>query len=175
MKLMHAAVAAIALVASPAYAADNGFYVEGGIGYYQLDIGQIDFGDSWDAGATAYKLGVGYNFLKYFGVEVEWIDGGSPEDLGVSVDLTGWNASAIGRWPVTDQFNVFAKLGAIMWNADLRGFGEHDSTDGTDFSWGLGAGWNFTDHFTVNAEYQGFEIADTDSSALWIASAVWHF
>jgi OmpA-OmpF porin, OOP family len=169
MKLMHAAVAAIALAASPVFAADDGFYVEGGIGYYQLDIG-----GGWDAGDTAYKLGAGYNFLKYFGVEVEWIDGGSPEKYGETVDINGWNFSAIGRWPVSEQFELFAKLGALMWNADVSGF-LHGSDDGTDFSWGLGAGWNFTDHFTVNAEYQGFEIADTDASELWIASAVWRF
>jgi len=169
MKLMHVAVAAIALVASPAFAADDGFYVEGGIGYYQLDIG-----GGWDAGDTAYKLGAGYNFMKYFGVEVEWIDGGSPEDFGLSVDISGWNFSAIGRWPVNEKFEVFAKLGALMWDADLRG-PISGSDDGTDFSWGVGAGWNFTDHFTVNAEYQGFEIEDTDASELWIASAVWRF
>ena len=91
------------------------------------------------------------------------------------MDVTGWNFSGIARWPVTDQFDVFAKLGALMWDADFRAYGEHGSDDGTDFSWGLGAGWNFTDHFRVNAEYQGFEIEDTDASDLWIASAVWRF
>lgn len=175
MKIIHAAVAAACLVASPAFAADDGFYLGAGLGYFQLDVGDVNEAGSWDAGDTAYKIGVGYNFLKYFGVEVEWIDGGSPEDVGVSIDVTGWNASAIGRWPVTEKFDVFAKLGAIMWDADLHGPGGHASTDGTDFSWGVGAGWNFTDHFTVNAEYQGFELADTDSSALWSASAVWRF
>lgn len=169
MKKILLAVAAACLFATPAFAADDGFYVEGGIGYYQLDIG-----GGWDAGDTAYKLGAGYNFLKYFGVEVEWIDGGSPEKYGISVDISGWNFSGIGRWPVTDQFDVFAKLGALVWDASAHGY-VRGNGDGTDFSWGVGAGWNFTDHFTVNAEYQGFEIEDTDSSALWIASAVWRF
>lgn len=72
---------------------------------------------------------------------MEWIDGGSPDKYGLSVDVTGWNFSGIARWPVTDQFDAFAKLGALMWDA----------------------------------EYQGFEIEDTDSSDLWIASAVWRF
>jgi OmpA-OmpF porin, OOP family len=90
------------------------------------------------------------------------------------VDISGWNFSGIGRWPVTDQFDLFAKLGALAWDASAHGYARGNG-DGTDFSWGVGAGWNFTDHFTVNAEYQGFEIEDTDSSALWIASAVWRF
>jgi OmpA-OmpF porin, OOP family len=169
MKLRHVAVAAIALAASPAFAMDDGFYVEGGIGHYQLDIG-----GGWDAGDMAYKLGAGYNFAKYFGAEVEWIDGGSPDDHGISVDISGWNFSAIGRWPVDEKFSVFGKLGVLMWDANVRGF-LRGSNDGTDLSWGLGAGWNFTDHFTVNAEYQGFDIADTNASDLWIASAVWRF
>jgi OmpA-OmpF porin, OOP family len=174
VKPYYAGLAAIGLLASPAFAAEDGFYAEAGIGYFQLDIG-----GGWDAGDTAFKIGGGYNFLKYFGAEVEWIDFGSPEKYGLSVDITGWNFSGIGRWPVTDQFNLFAKLGVIMWDGDssyrFDGTNLRGSGDGTDFSWGLGAGWNFTDHFTLNAEYQGFDFEDTNGSDLWIASAVWRF
>ena len=59
-----------------------------------------------------------------------------------------------------------------MWDAHANGFG---SNDGTDFSWGLGMGWNFTDHFTVNGEYQSFDIEDTDGADFWSLSGVWRF
>ena len=170
MRLIHATVAAISLTAglaaAPAMAADNGFYAGGGIGYYQLDAG-----GGWDGGDFAWKLLVGYDFMKYFGVEIEYIDGGSPEDFGVSVSSDGWNFSAVGRYPFNESFNVFGKLGAMAWNADVgQGFG---SDSGTDFSWGLGAGWNIAEHFELRGEYQGLDVAD--GAEFWTVSGVYRF
>lgn len=171
MRLIHATVAAISLTAglaaAPAMAADNGFYAGGGIGYYQLDAGVY----GWDAGDFAWKLMVGYDFIKYFGVEIEYIDGGSPEDLGVSIDTDGWNFSAVGRYPFNDQFNVFGKLGAMTWDVSAHPGGSSDS--GTDFSWGLGAGWNIGEHFELRGEYQGLDVAD--GAEFWTVSGVYRF
>ncbi|MFO1407667.1 MAG: porin family protein [Steroidobacteraceae bacterium] len=170
MRFIRATVAAIGLtaglVAAPTMAADNGFYAGAGIGYYQLDAGA-----GWDAGDFAWKLRAGYDFIKYFGVEVEYIDGGSPKDFGVSFSSTGWNLSAVGRYPFDDKFSVFGKLGAMNWDAKANhGFGKDD---GTDFSWGLGAGWNATDHLEIDAEYQGLDVAD--GAEFWTVSAIYRF
>lgn len=157
MRLIHATVAAISLTAglaaAPAMAADNGFYVGAGVGY-----DQVDAGGGWDGGDFAWKLFVGYDFIKYFGVEIEWIDGGSPKSDGITADISAWNFSAVGRYPFDDSFNVFAKLGAMDWEANPdRGFSDEN---GTDFSWGVGAGWNVTEHFELRGEYQGADILE---------------
>jgi len=175
-KFLFAAFAGIAsagLVASPAHAAEDGFYAGAGLGYFQLDLG-----DGWDAGDTAFKVEGGYNFGRYFAADVEWIDGGSLESEGLQWDLDGWNFSLVGRYPIDQQFDVFAKLGAFMWNADGKSCNYAfcaGNQDGTDFSWGLGAGWNATDHLTVNFEYQGFDLQDANGSELWIVTGLWRF
>ncbi|MFO1395068.1 MAG: porin family protein [Steroidobacteraceae bacterium] len=170
MRLIHATVAAIGLTAglaaAPAMSADNGFYAGAGVGYYQLDAGY-----GWDAGDFAWKIRAGYDFIKYFGIEVEYIDGGSPKDFDVSITTTGWNFSAVGRYPFNDSFNVFAKLGAMTW--DAKGNHGLGSDNGTDFSWGLGAGWNVGKHFELDAEYQGLDVAD--GAEFWTVSGIYRF
>ena len=86
--------------------------------------------------------------------------------------MSGWNLSGMGILPIGEKFNVFAKLGIIFWDAELRGFGD-DS--GEDFSWGIGGGFSFTDHFGVRLEYQGFEIEDSDTVDMISLGASWNF
>jgi hypothetical protein len=47
--------------------------------------------------------------------------------------------------------------------------------DGTDFAWGVGGTWNFSEAFGVRAEYQGFELSNFNSTSLATASIVWRF
>jgi opacity protein-like surface antigen len=169
MKFIFALLAAAGLVTTPAFAADgSGFYVGAGIGDFGIKLD----GESFDANDFGFKVFGGYNFIEYLGVEVEYIDGGSPSDHGISIDMYGFNFSAVGIWPVTEQFDLFAKAGFISWDAKAHGLG---NADGEDFSWGVGAGWDFTDQFGIRGEYQGFEIEDTDSTYLWSASVLWRF
>ena len=47
-----------------------------------------------------------------------------PELPGRSVAIghrTGFDGSAVGIWPISEQFDVFAKLGFIYWDADGSG------------------------------------------------------
>ena len=171
MKFIFAAVAAAVLAASPALAADEGgFYVGAGVGSFGIDVGGFDGSD------TGFKVFGGYGFNQYFGVDLEYLDGGTVEDRGFEIDVSGFNASVTGAWPVTEQFDVFAKLGMLFWDADFDVPGEgSDSDSGEDFSWGVGAGYDFTDNLGARIEYQGFEIEDTDTVDLISASVVWKF
>ena len=58
-------------------------------------------------------------FNQYIGGEVEYIDGGTVRDGDFGVDSTGINLSLKGNWPVTEQFDVFGKVGYYFWDADL--------------------------------------------------------
>jgi OOP family OmpA-OmpF porin len=147
-------------------AQDTGIYVGAGIGDFGVDVGGFDGSD------TGFKVFGGYRFIKYFAAELEYLDGGTVEDGGLELDVSGFNVSAVGILPVGGNFDVFAKLGMIFWDADTNGFGD-DS--GEDFSWGIGAGYGFTDQFGMQLEYQGFEIEDTDTVDMISLSATWKF
>jgi OOP family OmpA-OmpF porin len=168
MKFIFALVAASAFAISPAMAAENGPYIGAGIGDFGVDVGGFDGSD------TGFKVFGGYRFMDYFAAELEYLDGGTVEDRGFEIDVSGWNVSGVGRLPIGDKFNVFAKLGMIFWDADLSGI-ESASDSGEDFSWGIGAGYSFTDQFGMQVEYQGFEIEDTDTVDMISLGASWQF
>ena len=169
-KFLIAAVAGLFL-ATPAVAADDGgLYLGAGVGTFGVDIG--DFG----ADDVGFKVLGGWMFNPYLGAELEYIDGGTAEDGGAEIDISGFNASLRGAYPIGEQFSLYAKLGLMFWDADidLGEFGS-GSDDGEDLSWGVGAGFDFTDTLGVTVEYQGFEIEDTDTVDMISASLVWKF
>ena len=85
------------MAATPALAADKGFYVSAGVGLAEEDPGKsnginISFGlppagilhiepDSVevDSGDTAWSIGVGYRFTRYIAAEVEYLDLGTSD------------------------------------------------------------------------------------------------
>lgn len=170
MKLVFTAVAsAFLLSATPAMAADGtGFYVGAGVGSMSVEV------DEFSGDDTGFKVFGGWDFNQFFGGELEYIDGGTAEDLGFEIDVSGFNASLKGAYPFTEQFSVFGKIGMMFWDADAEGE-ISGSESGEDFSWGVGAAYDFTGNFGGRIEYQGFEIEDTDTVDLISASLVYRF
>jgi OOP family OmpA-OmpF porin len=172
MKLIYAAVAASLLAAFPAMAADGGgFYVGAGIGIFGVEEGSFDESD------TGFKLFGGWMFNQYVGGELEYIDGGTVGDSDLGVDSTGINVALRGNWPVTEQFDLFGKVGYFFWDADIDltgDSGQEQNESGSDLSWGIGAGYDFTPNFGVIAEWQWFQIEEADADMM-SASVVWKF
>jgi len=172
MKLIYAAVAAALLSAAPAMAADDGgFYVGAGVGQFSVDEGGFDESD------TGYKLFGGWMFNKYIGGELEYIDGGTVEDSGFGIDTTALNVSLKGNWPVTEQFDVYGKVGYFFWDADIDSSGDssqESNESGSDLSWGIGAGYDFTENFGIVGEWQWFQIEEADAEMMSVG-VVWKF
>jgi OOP family OmpA-OmpF porin len=168
-KFVFAAAAALCL-ATPALAADDGgAYLGVGVGSMGVDVGGFSGDD------VGYKVFGGWMFNPYIGAELEYVDGGTAEDRGVEIDVSGFNASLRGAYPVSEQFSVFAKVGMLFWDADVSAPEFSGSDDGEDFSWGIGLGFDFSDTLGVTLEYQGFDIEDTDTVDLISAGLVWKF
>lgn len=159
---------------------DNGFYI--GLGAGQASIGDIDGGEgggttSFDGDDTGYKLFAGWNFaiaeLITLGVEGGYIDFGKADDGGNEVDANGFDLFGVAGVQL-GPVNVFGKVGAIMWDADVSGDGFQGSDDGTDPAYGLGAGLQFGS-FGVRAEYELFDIDTADDVSLLSLSGTWTF
>jgi OOP family OmpA-OmpF porin len=187
MRFIFALLAMAAFAVSPAMADDGGFYVGAGVGSFGIDIDDFEEGVNFSGDDTAFKLIGGYKLNQFFGAELEYLDGGTAEDkysdgadssLKIGIDVSGFNFSLLGAFPFGEQFDVFAKLGVLMWDADFKAtisgplcdelvkIGEscsgRESDDGSDFSWGIGASWYFMENFGARLEFQGFEIEDAD-------------
>ncbi len=168
MRFKLAFVAALALLASPAWAAPegSGFYAGAGLGSSDLSA------DGFSGNDFSFKVFAGYDFMKYVGVEAAYMDGGSPSDHGFSIDLTGWDLAVRGILPLGDRGEVFAKVGWVWWDVNADEFG---SDNGNDLMYGVGGGFRFTDHFGLRAEWERMDIEQTDSADLWTIGGYWKF
>ncbi|PWB78894.1 MAG: cell envelope biogenesis protein OmpA [Holophagae bacterium] len=170
--LSAALTAALALLAVPAVASDNGFYLGASVGQAEIkiedlaeDAGTVDF----SATDTAYKVFAGFRFLTFLGVEGSYVDLGAPqEDVDggtLEADVTGYDAFAVGFLPLGIA-DVFAKVGMMSWdgkvNVDLEDLSGSFSDSGTDPAYGLGFQLRFKS-FAARAEVEYFDIAGADN------------
>lgn len=169
-------------VSLPTYA-DSGFYVGGSVGRSFLegdiqdpDSGSIDFDD----GASAWKGFAGFNidaFVIDLAIEGGYVDFGAPSDRvagnDVEFDLTGWDLFGLAGLEL-GPVGVFAKAGVIDWSADLSLNGTRLGSDsGTDPAYGVGARFSLFSA-EVRAEYEYFDVEDTDVSLVSVG-VVWTF
>jgi len=137
-------------------------------GYLGLSAGKtdMDLKDFDDGGSFAATLG--YKVNKNFAVEASYIDLGESENdedyllHDLTVDGHGFNLSLVGILPIHEKIDIFAKVGAFMWDISLNeaGTGELVTENSTDLSLGLGISANLTDQCSVVFEYQEFQIED---------------
>lgn len=122
---------------------------------------------------------------KNFALEGGYADLGKPLTWNstVTVPATGsvsanwkgkaWTLAAVGLLPVTDQFEVFGKLGAHRWDVDVSasavgGGGAAAgswSDSGSSWLYGLGASYSFTKNLAVRAEWERYQdVGDEDNT-----------
>lgn len=151
---------------------ESGFYV--GVAYGYADISNkydgYNLDDSWtgklEDSFDTIMLQAGYKINKYFALEGrywnavgdgDWTDrwdwSGQPnENSGTNSDFSAWGLYVKPMYPVTEEFDVYALLGYGNVNYDSGEDIAHDLDD-DGFQWGLGASYEFTDKFSVFADY----------------------
>ena len=164
---------AAALISLPAAAADNGIYLGASIGQSGLEIDELGY----DASATGYKIIAGWRFLDWLAVEGNYVDFGSGADrisgTKIETDADGLSLSAVGFLPV-GPVDLFARVGAIDWSADLSSPGfPNASDDGTDWTYGVGAQFRVWS-LSIRAEYEMFDIDDADVDMISVG-VTWTF
>lgn len=127
-------------------------------GYVGATLGQADLDLQGFDDPTSYSVFGGYRFGKYIAIEGSYIDfGDADDDIEPiwNIDASGFDASVLAIFPVTETFELFAKVGATTWDAELTeaGYGKIEDADGTDVSYGAGLAVNFTDNFGAFAQF----------------------
>lgn len=158
-------------------------FVGGSLGQSDFDDevtnGLIDANRQVDGKDTAWKIFGGYMFNRHFGLEGAYVNLGevsySGSFLGAPVtggklEVTGFNVAAIGSYPVTEEFSVFGKIGLFIWDAEANdttgGVPFSGKEDGTDLSFGVGIGYQFTRNLGLRAEWEMFKANDADTSLI---------
>ena len=170
-----------------ANAAEGGFYIGGSAGQATLELPSdptFDFNES----DTAWKLLAGYNWdLGTFdiGIEAGYVYLGEPgvgdSTASVQFEVGGFNAFGIAGFEI-GPVDLYAKAGAIAWEVEAKisgtqvppAFQFSDTETGTDFGYGIGAKWNFG-KLGIRAEYEGYDIPDTDTVYMWSLGLVYRF
>lgn len=131
-----AAVAAAALMTAPTAAHAQEWYA--GAGYTNFDF------DAGNADAITGRLG--YKFNRNFAVEGEGSFGVNDDEVDLNHNL---GAYAVGILPVSDSFDVHARVGYQTSEVDTP----MGSADDDGLGYGVGATWHFTPSFGLRADW----------------------
>ncbi len=166
-------LAAGSLMPHIALAQDMGFYLGASAGQSKAkdacsDLGGVGFTGSCDDKDTGWKLFAGYQFHKHFAVEGAYVDLGKFNAVGTAsglpvsanADAKTWQLVGVGMLPLANNFSLFGKAGVHRWDLDVRGRAggatATASDDGTDFTFGIGAGYDFTKNLGLRVEWERF-------------------
>jgi OOP family OmpA-OmpF porin len=160
--LLLISITLASLVAVPAQAQDASPYIGLGIGQSTVDAcGVVPAGVSCDDKSTAWRGILGYQVNRYFAVEGGYGHLGtiSASGPGGSLELKAdaFEASALGSLPLADRFSVYGRLGFHRTTTKLTstvGLAGDETT--TDFTFGMGAAFDFTKQIRVRAEWQRY-------------------
>jgi hypothetical protein len=151
---MKIALAAATMLCAPlmaAHAQEANVYLNGG--YTQFDGNSASGGG--DPGALTARVGVGFG--KYFAVEGEG-SVGVHKDGGVKLD-NEIGAYAVGKLPIGEKFDIFARAGAARTDFSGPGTGGSDS----GFAYGAGGDFYFTPHDGIRADWTRHDYNDINS------------
>jgi OOP family OmpA-OmpF porin len=172
---------------------DEGFYLGGGVGQFNVDIDDIEDTDEaverLDDDDTAWKAFIGWRLNPYFALEAAYIDFGAPSDsfeaTGSSgdfeLDVSGFAPYLIGTWPI-GPVELFAKVGYYFYDVDATididdpTAPDFDSSaSDEDLLYGFGAGLTFFERLHARLEYEKIDsdVLD-DADAIWLSGA-WRF
>ena len=164
MRNILIAAAAVSAFAAPAFAQTT----QGPTYYGTLGYSQLDHSDG-DLGAVTGRLGAKFN--PYIGVEGEASVGVKDDDFtiaGVDGKLEHqYDAAAylVGSYPVTPNFELFARggYGTSKIKAELAGLEEE--ADGESWNYGAGANYYFDGQNGVRADWTRRDFTDSDVKA----------
>ena len=154
---------------SIAHAAEQDLYLGASVGENTIEEDNVLFGDDFEDEDTGIKAFGGYQFHRNFAVEANYTAFGDTEDtvagVKTEVEFDTLGASLVRIAPIAERFDLFGKIGVAYWDAKVkaRGFGSDDE-DGTDFSYGLGARFNFNESVSVRGEWESIDVDDLDTA-----------
>ena len=158
--------------------AETGAY--GGVSVGSSVVKETSEGITFKGNDFAWAVWGGYMFNDNFGIEAGWADWGKPDDtiegVKAAIDASGYQVVLLGVLPVNDNIDLLGKVGVAMWESEY--FIESVSIgedDGNDLALGIGARWNTESGLGIRAEFEWYDIPDTDRAWLMMVGLQWNF
>jgi OOP family OmpA-OmpF porin len=189
MKKQILIAAVLGALALPAMA--DGFYLAGDVGQGKIEA---DAGNGFTVSKTdtSYSIGAGYDFNKFVGVEVAYRDLGTIRDRGTDsdeagsfgwtdkVNATAFQASVIGKLPVSDIVNIYGRVGVAKLDVEETIRIDNNPSRSYDDSTtkglvGVGVSFDVTPEFAIRAEYNQYAKWDNTKLSALTVGATYHF
>jgi OOP family OmpA-OmpF porin len=177
-------LAAVALML-PAMAHGQGFFVGFDVGDARSDakIDEHDFLGATTARSngsdTGFRLRGGFQIGRFFALEAAYVDFGEteshfePDDcpngapgpcpFGVRTSISGIMFSAVGVLPIGEHWYLDGRLGWGKLDVDaheIGGAGLDANIENPAFSYGIGGGYRFNEHWGVALDYSEYNQQD---------------
>jgi OOP family OmpA-OmpF porin len=156
--------AAMLAISAPAVAqSDAGWYLGGAYGMTSLNLDTSSLpGVNVDDSNTGFKIFGGFQFNKYLGAEVGYVDFGKFAVTSSTGDLsaTAYTLAGVGTLPLNESFALFGKVGMWSWKSKSSAPNiEGDS--GSDVFYGAGARYNLNKNWGLTLEVEQYDSNDS--------------
>lgn len=129
-------------------------------------------GATCDNEADGYKIIGGTRISPNLAFEAAYVDMGdataATNTTKLNLSVTGINFSVLGIKPLSKSFDIFGKLGLMLWEAKTTkttGPASHSvEFNDSDINLGFGANYNINETFTLRAEFERFHNISYESS-----------
>jgi OOP family OmpA-OmpF porin len=186
--IQRLAVASVVSIFAISAHADN-WYVVGSVGQSKMkdfsksdtdnaldSVGFTTASSTLDDTSNGYKIQIGYHLVSNIAIEGGYVDlgkakykatgtvAGNAATASADFKASGINIASIVSFPISDQFDLFAKLGLINGKVDehasasIGGVSASDNSSSTDVKniYGIGASYNFSKSIGVRVEFERF-------------------
>jgi len=109
---------------------------------------------------TAWKIFGGYKLTDKLSAEGAFVNLGDMHKNGENSDISAFTINGVGTLPMTEQFDVFAKVGAMRWSSDNTSGDE----SGFGVTYGLGAKMHINETTKLRAEWEKLPSIETSNS-----------
>ena len=129
--------------------------------------------------STTLNFGAGARFGDFFALEVSYLDTGeftasetyNDGQLDSSLKFTGLNVSLIGHLPLSDDLELYGKVGQYFWRTDINSYAHADNSSASlrlndaDLTYGGGVLMHLSKQLALKAEYQIIDFAADNDGA----------
>lgn len=144
-------------------------------GYVGINVGRSKYDISsgtnlynFDDSDTGAKIYTGAYFHPNFGAEVGYVNFGKANRGGGDTKAQGLNLSLVGRAPVSEQFDLFGKVGTTYGRTRTStaiGSGINGGkNDGWGLAYGVGARWAFSPQWAAVLEWESHKLHFSDGN-----------
>jgi len=158
-----ATLAALPLGAAAATDPTHGFSIGAGAGSNSVEGSDYTGnGNHVDDTQMAWKGLVAYRLNRGLSLEAQYVDFGTAEGGGNSVNASGVTAGGVFEAAMSRSIHPYAKAGALFWDAEENFNPLVRNDTGIDFTYGGGLRFILGRSIDVRTEYERFEFNATD-------------